>query len=451
MSKNRVSSRSRSTPILNPRDWQRMKERRSATCVESMKTRGLINQKSQILEETKDKNLTPMIAPGELSTKSACWTVLNMFVGLGLLSKPYSLAKGGWVSIPILAFLTWIANICGKLLVKCYDTPKCRTSTSYADVVDHVLGYSGAIFLIIAVVLEYVAGVCICMLFIWGNLETLMPEISRIYIVTISTAMVLPTIWLIKLSDASLLTLLGFMSTILIVGTIVYLWASNGELEEVDMKNTVGPDIPLSAGIFMLSLSGHAGLPQVYREMSKPEEFDWVLDISFFIMFLIYITTGIGGYMIYGMSSEIIISTSMLKNPGGILPKIVAWLVILKNYFTINPFVSILCDSSEIIMGIDHSVVKQRVFRSFAFLSSAGLSYLAFDALPFVESFASATFTMLTSFILPAILFVQLNKEAKSWKMQYTGIFIIVLGFVMMGVLTYGAVNSLRYPDPKEE
>merc|ERR1719397_328787 len=114
-----------------------------------MKSRGLINQTSKILEETKGMTQTPMIGPGELSTWSACWTVLNIFVGLGLLSKPYSLAKGGWVSIPILAFLTWIANICGKLLVKCYDTPKCRTSTSYADVVDHVLGYPGAIFLIV--------------------------------------------------------------------------------------------------------------------------------------------------------------------------------------------------------------------------------------------------------------------------------------------------------------
>lgn len=295
------------------------------------------------------------------------------------------------------------------------------------------------------------AGVCICMLFIWGNLVSLMPEISRIYIVTISTAMILPTTWLIKLSDAWLLTFLGFMSTLLIVGTIIYLYFGYGGIEDVDMKNTVGPDIPLSAGIFILSLSGQAALPQIYREMSKPEEFDWVMDISFFTMFVIYIATGIGGYMIYGMSSEIIISTSMLKNPGGILPKIVAWLVILKNYFTINPYVSVLCDSSEIMMGIDKSVVNQRIFRSFAFLSSAAISYLAFDALPFVESFSSATFTMLTSFILPAILFVQLNKEAKSRKLQYTAIFIAVLGFVMMGVLTFGAINSLRYPDPKEK
>jgi len=447
----RVSSRTRSSHILNSRDWRRIKERSAIKNAQSFKSRqGLINQTSKIFQEPIGTIQTPMIGPGELSTKSAIWTVLNIFVGLGLLSKPYSLAKGGWVSIPILAFLTWIANICGKLLVKCYDTPKCRTSTSYADVVDQVLGYWGAIFFIIVVVLEYVAAVCICLLFIWVNLETLMPEISRIYIVVISTVMILPTVWLIKLSDASLLTLLGFISTLIIVGTIAYVQMFYGELEDVDMENTVGPDIPLSAGIFMLSLSGQAALPQVYREMSKPKEFNWVMDISFLVMFFIYTATGIGGYMLYGMSSEIIISTNMLKNPGGILPKIVAWLVILKNYFTINPFVSVICDSPEIIMGIDKSPVKQRIFRSFAFLSSVGISYLAFDALPFVESFASATFTMLTSFILPAIIFVQLNKEAKSWKLKYTGIFITVLGFVMMGILTFGAINSLRYPDSKE-
>jgi len=188
-----------------------------------------------------------------------------------------------------LAFLTWIAKISGKLLVKCYDTPKCRASSSYADVVNQVLGWWGAIFFIIIVILEYVGGVCICLLFIWVNLQTLMPEISTLHIVVTSTAVTLPTVWLIKLSDAWLLTLLGSISTMLIVGTLIYVKIYYGDsLDEVDLENTVGPDLPLSAGIFIWSLSGHAALAQVYREMSKPDEFNWVMDFCFLFMFLLY-------------------------------------------------------------------------------------------------------------------------------------------------------------------
>jgi len=90
----------------------------------------------------------------------------------------------------------------------------------------------------------------------------------------ISTVVCIPTIWLIKLSDASLLTLLGFASTLLIVFTLVFVRAYDGELDNVDMGNFIGPNIPLSIGIFVISLAGHSSLPSVYKEMRKPEEID---------------------------------------------------------------------------------------------------------------------------------------------------------------------------------
>jgi len=313
------------SPIINSRDWQMMKNRRLIGSARSSKNRLLINESPITLQiEAGCINQQPQITPGRLSTASACWTVLTIFVGLGLLSKPYAIAKGGWVSIPILGFLTFIANICGKLLVKCYETPQCRNSSSYADVVSQVMGYWPAIILVAIVVLEYIAGVCISLLFIWANLEAMMPGVSRLNIAVISSAMALPTIWILKLSNAWWLTLLGFISTLCIVSTLIYVRINYGEVDDVDLNNTVGPYVPLSTGIFILSLSGHAALPQVYREMSSPDDFNWVMDFSFIVMFLIYVVAGVTGYMIYGSSSHIIITTNMLVSPGGVIPKIVS-------------------------------------------------------------------------------------------------------------------------------
>jgi len=369
------------------------------------------------------------------------------FIGLGLLSKPYAIAKGGWISIPILGILSFIANICGKVLVSCYETPQCINSSSYADVVNQVMGYWPAIFMIVIVILEWIGGVCIVLLFMWANLETMLTGVSRLTIAATSTAMALPTIWILTLSDAWWLTLLGFISTICIVFTLIWVRIYYGELGDVDPNNTVGPYIPLSTGIFILSLSGHSALPQVYREMSKPDEFNWVMNFCFTIIFLIYIAAGISGYLIYGNSSDIIITTSLVKNPGGVIPKIISWLVVVKNYLVLNPYVAVLCDSTEIMMGIEKSPMKMRIFRSFAFLASAGLAYLAYDAVPFVESICSAICTMLSSFIFPAILFAILKEGLKSWKIRCASGCMIVLGFIMMGFLTYGAINSLFHPD----
>ena len=164
-------------------------------------------------------------------------------------------------------------------------------------------------------------------------------------------------------------------------------------------------------------------------------------------MFIIFSAAGITGYLIYGYSSEIIISTSMVKNPGGVLPKIVAGLVIVKNYLTLNPFIAVLCDSSEVMMGIEESPMKQRIFRSFALLLSAAIAYMAYDAVPFVESLSSAACVMLSSFIFPAVLYGVVYRGYNSCKIKCTSSFISIFGVVMMGVLAYGAIDSLMHPD----
>jgi len=253
----------------------------------------------------------------------------------------------------------------------------------------------------------------------------------------------LPTVWLIKLSEASWLSLLGFISTLLMVSTLVFVRIYYGELEDVDLNNTVGPDILLSLGVFTLSLSGHAALPQIYREMSKPDEFNKMLNVCFFIMFIIYASMGVIGYLTYGSLSNIIISTNLVENPGGVLPKITAGFIIAKNYLTLNPCVAVLCNSTEVMMGIEEARLKQRIYRSFVFLLAAGLSYLAIDSLPFLESLTSAVCTMLTSFIFPAIIFALLNKELKSWRIIFRSGFICTFGAAQMAMLAYGAINSL--------
>lgn len=434
------------SPALNSKDWRKIKERRQ-TGKDPNLDQPLVNDAPMALQIGSGSiNQKPLTEPGELSTKSACWTVLNIFIGLGLLSKPWAFAQGGWIMVPLLAFLTVIANICGKLIVSCFETPKCRGSTSYADIVDKVFGFWGAVALIILVALEWVAAICILLLFIWVNIEKLMPGVSRLYIVGISTAVTLPTVWILKLSNTWLITLLGWMTIVGILGTILYLWANYGELEDVDLGNTFGPDIPLSTSIFMLSLSGQSALPQVYREMSKPEDFNWVMDVCFITMFIVYAIAGVSGYMVYGSTSNIVISTNMVMNPGGFLPKIVSCLVIANNYLTVNSFVAAFCDSSEIMLGIEEAYMKRRVFRSFAFLGCAGLSYFAYDALVFVESFSSATCVMMTSFIIPVALFLLLKGKSIPFRTRLTSSFIAFLLVVMTVAMTYSALNSLVHP-----
>jgi len=425
-----------STPILDTADWRRMSGRRT-----------LAGGYDALTPLKQDQDIKSAVS--ELSTKGACWTVLNIYVGIGLLSKPYAISKGGWASLVLLCLFAILANASAKQLVSCFKSPRCVFARSYAQVVDEVLGFWGAIVLIVFVMLELLAAVCISLLFIWANLEKLLPWAERWAIIVFSTVACVPTIWLIKFSDASYLTLLGFFSTLLIIFSLVFVRAFYGEVEEVDMENFFGPNIPLSMGIFVLSFAGHASLPQVYREMKKPEEFDRMLDVCFSIMFVIYAGAGVVGYLIYGHAANIIISTNLVDCPGGVLAKVTAGFIIAKNYLTLNPLMAVLCDSTEVMMGIDELRHIQRMYRIGIFLLAAVLAFLARDAIPFLEGLTGAICTMITTFILPSILFGSLYKKTCSTGSKATSFLLFIFGVVMMILLTFGAIMSLVHPDPE--
>jgi len=259
----------------------------------------------------------------------------------------------------------------------------------------------------------------------------------------ISTVVCIPTLWLIKLSDASFLTILGFCSTLLIIFTLVFVRAYDGELDDVDMGNIVGPNVPLSMGIFVISLAGHTTLPSIYKEMRKPEEMDWVLNICFIIMFIVYAGAGCVGYMIYGENVSVIISTNLVRNPGGVLAKITAVLTITKNYFTMNPLVTVLCNGTEIMMGIKEKPFNQRIYRTLMFIIAALVAFFTQDMLPFLEGLTGGVSIMITTFILPAILFYCLHKKNLTTLSKLTTVFILVFGCIMMALLTFGAGLSL--------
>merc|ERR1719233_2329085 len=117
--------------------------------------------------------------------------------------------------------------------------------------------------------------------------------------------------------------------------------------------------------------------------MMKPEEFGRMLDVCFLIMFLVYAGAGVVGYSIYGYACNIIVSTNLVDNPGGILAKVTAGFIITKNYLTLNPLVAVLCDSTEVMMGIEEHPLKQRIYRTGIFILAAIIAFLARDAIPF--------------------------------------------------------------------
>lgn len=70
---------------------------------------------------------------------------INLLCGMGLLTTPYAIKEGGWLSLIVLALFSVICCYTGILLMRCLESyPGLRT---YPDIGQAAFGYTGRLFL----------------------------------------------------------------------------------------------------------------------------------------------------------------------------------------------------------------------------------------------------------------------------------------------------------------
>lgn len=72
---------------------------------------------------TQPVELIPIIekesSEGNSGYHQALFNCVNILMGVGILSIPYSLKEGGWASLGVLTLLALCTNYTGKILAKC--------------------------------------------------------------------------------------------------------------------------------------------------------------------------------------------------------------------------------------------------------------------------------------------------------------------------------------------
>src|SRR5205823_13375440 len=58
--------------------------------------------------------------------------------------------------------------------------------------------------------------------------------------------------------------------------------------------------LPLAFGLINSAFAGHAVFPSLYRDMAKPESYIHMVNYSYLITSMIYITVAMGGYLMFG-------------------------------------------------------------------------------------------------------------------------------------------------------
>ncbi|EIE27286.1 hypothetical protein COCSUDRAFT_45803 [Coccomyxa subellipsoidea C-169] len=295
--------------------------------------------------------------------------MVNIFMGIGLLSMPFAMKQGGWVGMGALAAATAVFCLSGKLIVRNFDKMPPNTSHTYPALGRLAMGKAGfytvgslafAEFfgdsLIVLIVMwqelmavlpdrgelalgppgrflvgflaltEFFGGSCIMLVVIWreflglvhphGVILGMTPFYFSVVACTVATA---PLMFIPSFKKLSWLSMLGCISTVLVTITVLAAVGMDPFREKQPIQPPAGHSVARwgifeSMGIFAVSVSGHSSLPVLRNSMKQPQAFDKVINFAFTAMLIIYAIVAGLGYYYFGDAASTLITDDLARN-----------------------------------------------------------------------------------------------------------------------------------------
>ncbi|KAI9031254.1 transmembrane amino acid transporter protein-domain-containing protein, partial [Hyaloraphidium curvatum] len=257
---------------------------------------------------------------GTCSFPQTTFNVVNLIVGLGLLSIPYCLRQAGWAfGLPALALCVLVMNRTARMVCRCLaDGGHAFVPTSFPDLADAAFGGTAARALIsILFVTElYVADVAI-LIVAADNLSQLYPGVPALHAKLLVGAVMYASTFL-NLAYLSYTSLFGMLGSLTLVSAVVFDGLTKSEspgslLDPMPTELWTTPyRLTLVVGILISCLSGHAVYPGIYLAMRGRERVGRVLDLSFGIVAAVYATMAVTGYLMFGEDTSNEITKNLL-------------------------------------------------------------------------------------------------------------------------------------------
>ncbi|XP_057951029.1 amino acid transporter AVT1I-like [Malania oleifera] len=213
-----------------------------------------------------------------------CFNGFNALCGLGIITLPYTLAQGGWITLVLLPGVALITCYTALLLQRCMDSNS--SIKTYPDIGWHAFGRKGRIIVSIFI---YSAAYLVSTGFLISesdNLHKLFPNAGfqlgehNIRGKQLSTVLaglaILPTMWLKDLSMLSFISAGGIVAIVIIISSILWVgvvdsvgFSAKGELFRFG-------GIPTALSLYAFAYGGHGVFPTIYSSMKDKTQFSKV-------------------------------------------------------------------------------------------------------------------------------------------------------------------------------
>ncbi|KAI8008987.1 Amino acid transporter AVT1J [Camellia lanceoleosa] len=381
----------------------------------------------------------------------ACFNTTNAFLGIGLLTVPYALSSGGWLSLLLFFVVAAMTFYTGLLLKTCLDAdPSIR---SYLDIAERAFGKTGRIIVTIIMNSElYLVGIGLLILEA-DNLHKLFPKfmikIGTLTIegtqsfVLITALVILPSMLLTDLGILSYVSATGVFSCLIIFISVVCVGAFNGVgFHEKGKLVDVG-GLPTAVSLYIVCFAGHPVVPSVYTSMRDAYQFSKVLLSSFTVTTITYMSIAIVGYLMYGNDVE---SQITLNLPTGKASAEVAIYTTL-----LIPITRYALMLTPVANGIESGLSENyknrtpvRLLIRMVLLFSTVVLACVFPYFESLMAIVGSIFVVLASFVLPCLFYLKISGSYQNWSYKEVGIVgIIIFGTVAGTFGTYSSIAEL--------
>lgn len=371
--------------------------------------------------------------------------------GTGLLGLPYAVLNGGITALVALVIVPVICCYTGSIMVQCLygesstrGGPKTRLRSSIEELGEACWPGIGR-KIVLALQNTELLMLSASYLVLGGSfLEYAFPSLplTKILWSCIGAAVVLPTVFIKSLSNVAWLSLIGIVSVLVPVGSVLWYGISHSsawQLSSIPLWNPEG--VPIALGIVIFSNAAHSILPRLEGDMANKGKFNFMLGISYIFITALKLSFSLCGFLSFTTHTKDLITNNL---PIGVV-YYVSCVFLGVNVLASYPFpVLIVVRSIQDAITPDSTLAKLpkagwfvclRVSIVLATLGAAVLIPHFALMLAFVGSMTSAT----TCFILPCLFHLKLKRGELRLYHKILDYCIIVFGFAAAG---FGVVFS---------